>query len=215
MWLSCDLGIWPLASIGRDLCDLLAEPQLPFSTATPPPPPLCDWFYHDYSPLLLLLFSTSTTITATTPRSVVVCSYRSQRPFAAPHFPRTTTTTRKNHTPILHFLAVNHISTAGSSTFFPSLFSSSVVISQPIICILHTAARYDSMGLRLSGTASTLVLLPERSISKSGFAFHSSFLPSPHYSSLRPPPRPFHPPSTIHHHLPISHRPPAHTFTTS
>lgn len=126
------------------------------STTTPPPPPLplplCDWFYNDYVPLLLLLFSISTTIAATTPRSVVVCSFRSQRPFAAPHFHRTTTTRRTTH-PILHFLAVNHISTAGSSTFSSSLLSSSCRHLNPSSAFFTLASPYGSMGLRLSGTA--------------------------------------------------------------
>lgn len=92
--------------------------------------------------------------------------------------------------------------------FFPSFILLSS--SQPIICILHTCFSVRFHGTSPVGDCLTLVLLPERSISKSGFAFHSSFVPPPttahltlhHGHSIH------HPPSTIHHHLPspIYHR---------
>lgn len=161
-------------------------------------------------PLLLLLFSISTTH---------CCYYASfccclLFPFAASvcgtAFP---SHHRQNHTPILHFLAVNHISTAGSSTFFSSLLSSSVVIFQPIICILHTASRYDSMGLRLLGTARRWYCsrnAPSQSLDLPSIlpSFPPLQLTSPSTTAI---------PSTIHHPSPLTiyHLPPAHTFTTS
>lgn len=201
MWLSYDLGIWPLASIGRDLGELLAVPPLPSVLTTTPPPPLCDWFNHNYFSLLLLLFSTSTTVTATyalfcccllLPFAASVCGTAFSIAPPPPPEPLSGCQPyfhcRFIHPFFFHFFHPLSSSLNPSSAFFTLLLGT---IPWDFACRGLLRRWYCSRHAPSASLGSPSIL---------------PFLPSPHYSSLRPPPRPFHPPSITTYLSPIYHR---------